>query len=71
MLALRAKWNKIGAGRNEQVVDVIVRGFAQASNSNTQETRPVAIVQDLSDKNRLRYVELKFLEVEGEIDVAG
>lgn len=66
MLALRGKWDKIpsGPGKASEVVDVVVLGFGQMSNSNTSEIRPVAIVQDISDGNKLRYAELKYIRIQ-------
>lgn len=67
MLSLKGKWDKIppGPGKPSEEVDIVILGFAQVSNSNTTETRPVAIVQDLSDDNRLRYAELKYVRING------
>lgn len=69
LLALKGKWWKPGGDDPRGMpVDVIVRGFAQATISENAGTRPVAIVQEtLGDSPRMRYVELKFLEIEGEM----
>lgn len=68
MHPLRGTWDKIppGPGKPSEQVDIVILGFGQVSNSNTAETRPVAIVQDLSDDNRLRYAELKYVKIKGE-----
>lgn len=69
MRGMLAKWDKVPSrpGQKSEQVDVVILDFCQISNSNTQETRPVAIIQDLSDNNRLRYAELKYLTVEGNL----
>ena len=63
MIQIPARWNKISS-KPDEWTDVVLLGFGQASNSNTHETRPVAIVSDLSDNGRLRYAELKFIRIE-------
>lgn len=70
MRGLLAKWDKVPArpGQKSECVDVVILDFCQISNSNTSETRPVAIIQDLSDNNRLRYAELKYLTIQGKAD---
>lgn len=69
LYGLKGRWWKPGEGKGI-AVDVIVRGFAQATISDSSGTRPVAIVQELGEDQRLRYVELKFVEIqEGAYDV--
>ena len=65
MNPIRGIWDKIpaGPGKASEQVDIVILGFGQISNSNTAEIRPVAIVQDLSDENRLRYAELRYVRV--------
>ncbi len=65
MMALKATWDKVpsGPGKKSEPVDVIVLGFGQMSSGGGPETRPVAIVQDLSDGNKLRYAELKYVSI--------
>lgn len=70
MLGLKGKWWKPdGKSPNGTPVDIIVRGFGQASVSNTYEVRPVAIIQELGQGARMRYVELKYVEVQEEVEV--
>ena len=65
-MELRAKWDKVPQtpGGMSERVDVILRGFGQMATGGGPETRPVAIVQDLSDGSRLRYAELKYITIE-------
>ena len=65
MLSLKAKWWKPEAGKpNGNPIDVIVRGFGQAQTTEGGQ-RPVAIIQDCAT-GKLRYVELKFVQIEGD-----
>lgn len=66
LLALKGKWMKPSQEDPKGTpVDVIVRGFAQATISDTAGTRPVAIIQE--EDGAMRYVELKFVHVETEV----
>lgn len=60
MADLRATWIKPDAQR----VSVDIIAFMALNVAETLSTRPVAIVADPTDSNRLRWVELKFLELE-------
>lgn len=63
MELVKGTWNKPkGPQEPEQMVEVMILGTAQASNSDGQ-IRPVAVIADLSDHGRLRYVELKFVQL--------
>lgn len=65
-MQLSGIWDKIpsGPGRSSTQVKVIILGFGQISSGANSEVRPVAIIQDLSDDNRLRYAELKYVRIQ-------
>lgn len=68
MLQQRAIWDKLGNNNSKaEPVEVVLLGFGQASNADGSANRPVAIIQDLSNNNQLRYVELRFLNIKGGI----
>ena len=65
MLPLKAKWWKPEAGNPKgKPISVLVHGFGQLQTA-TDGTHPVAIVEDL-ETGRMRYVELKFVQVESD-----
>lgn len=69
MLALKAMWDKPKGDnpRDTEKVEVVVREFMAIAVSDTSGNRPVAVIQEPDGK--LRYVELKFLEIREEIHV--
>ena len=65
MQSLRANWLKPidGDSRKTEKIEVSIHAFMQLSVSDSNATRPVAIIDDPTDHQKLRYVELKFLEL--------
>lgn len=75
MLALKGTWWKPVTGNSRGTpTDVIVRAFSHASMSEGQGStekviRPVAVIQDIKS-GALRYVEVKYVEIKGELNGA-
>lgn len=64
MAGMKAIWYRAPNDREERPASrVIIVGFGQFQASHTDPARPVAIIQELEGEQRMRYVELKFLEL--------